>query len=169
MTLMQQWDELAEKHNQNRQMAERFWADYYTKEKAVYEKILSQPAQIYTGTVQEMADQFGMDVVYFGAFLDGINESVRTPNPVKDIEADSQVSIDVDLEKLYYNMVGAKAEWLYTLPEWDDLIPEERRKELYKEQKKSGTVVKPKKIGRNDPCPCGSGKKYKFCHGRTQK
>ena len=25
--------------------------------------------------------------------------------------------------------------------------------------------VKPKKVGRNDPCPCGSGKKYKHCHG----
>ena len=25
-----------------------------------------------------------------------------------------------------------------------------------------------KKIGRNDPCPCGSGKKYKNCHGATQ-
>ena len=24
-----------------------------------------------------------------------------------------------------------------------------------------------KKIMPNDPCPCGSGKKYKFCHGRT--
>ncbi len=24
------------------------------------------------------------------------------------------------------------------------------------------------KIGRNDPCPCGSGKKYKKCHGRTE-
>ena len=23
-----------------------------------------------------------------------------------------------------------------------------------------------KKVGRNDPCPCGSGKKYKHCHGR---
>ncbi|HEV3309734.1 MAG TPA: SEC-C metal-binding domain-containing protein, partial [Chloroflexota bacterium] len=23
------------------------------------------------------------------------------------------------------------------------------------------------KVGRNDPCPCGSGKKYKQCHGRT--
>ena len=23
-----------------------------------------------------------------------------------------------------------------------------------------------KKVGRNDPCPCGSGKKYKACHGR---
>jgi uncharacterized protein YecA (UPF0149 family) len=22
------------------------------------------------------------------------------------------------------------------------------------------------KVGRNDPCPCGSGKKYKKCHGR---
>lgn len=25
------------------------------------------------------------------------------------------------------------------------------------------------KVGRNDPCPCGSGKKYKLCHGRKQK
>jgi preprotein translocase subunit SecA len=24
------------------------------------------------------------------------------------------------------------------------------------------------KVGRNDPCPCGSGKKYKKCHGRDQ-
>jgi preprotein translocase subunit SecA len=23
------------------------------------------------------------------------------------------------------------------------------------------------KVGRNDPCPCGSGKKYKKCHGAT--
>jgi preprotein translocase subunit SecA len=21
-------------------------------------------------------------------------------------------------------------------------------------------------VGRNEPCPCGSGKKYKFCHGK---
>ena len=46
------------------------------------------------------------------------------------------------------------------------LLAEERRKELYKAQKKSMTVVKGKKIGRNDPCPCGSGKKYKQCCGR---
>ena len=40
-------------------------------------------------------------------------------------------------------------------------------KELYKEQRSSTTVVKPPKIGRNDPCPCGSGKKYKKCCGRN--
>lgn len=25
-------------------------------------------------------------------------------------------------------------------------------------------IDKPKKIGRNEPCPCGIGKKYKYCH-----
>jgi preprotein translocase subunit SecA len=29
----------------------------------------------------------------------------------------------------------------------------------------SAPVVKGEKVGRNDPCPCGSGKKYKKCHG----
>lgn len=33
---------------------------------------------------------------------------------------------------------------------------------------KKPTVRKDKKVGRNDPCPCGSGKKYKFCHGNQE-
>jgi len=35
-----------------------------------------------------------------------------------------------------------------------------------KEEQKKKEPVRRKKIGRNDPCPCGSGKKYKHCHGR---
>ncbi|HKK43214.1 MAG TPA: SEC-C metal-binding domain-containing protein, partial [Bacteroidales bacterium] len=34
--------------------------------------------------------------------------------------------------------------------------------------KKPQPVRVDKKVGRNDPCPCGSGKKYKNCHGRLQ-
>ena len=34
------------------------------------------------------------------------------------------------------------------------------------EQKSNTPVHVEKKVGRNDPCPCGSGKKYKNCHGR---
>jgi preprotein translocase subunit SecA len=30
---------------------------------------------------------------------------------------------------------------------------------------RQGTVVASEKVGRNEPCPCGSGKKYKKCHG----
>ena len=33
---------------------------------------------------------------------------------------------------------------------------------------KQQPIKKGKKIGRNDPCPCGSGKKYKYCHGRDR-
>lgn len=35
-----------------------------------------------------------------------------------------------------------------------------------KKQKKKTPFVKGETVGRNDPCPCGSGKKYKQCHGR---
>ena len=35
-----------------------------------------------------------------------------------------------------------------------------------KEEQKKKEPVRRKKIGRNEPCPCGSGKKYKHCHGR---
>jgi preprotein translocase subunit SecA len=34
--------------------------------------------------------------------------------------------------------------------------------------KKPEPVRVDKKVGRNDPCPCGSGKKYKQCHGAQQ-
>ena len=99
-------------------------------------------------------------------FLDGMNDSLVNPNPIDEMDKDTVVNLGYDKELLYKNMVDAKAEWLYTLPQWDALLTEERRKELYREQKKSGTVVKEKKVGRNEPCPCGSGKKYKHCCGR---
>lgn len=27
-------------------------------------------------------------------------------------------------------------------------------------------IIADKRLGRNDPCPCGSGKKFKYCHGK---
>lgn len=121
-----------------------------------------------SGTVQELADKYGMELNYMVGFLDGINESLKEPNPIEEMEADTVVKLPIDLESLYYHMVEAGADWLYELPEWDELLTPERRKELYREQKKSGTIVKERKIGRNEPCPCGSGKKYKYCCGRAK-
>ena len=100
-------------------------------------------------------------------FLDGIDESLKEPNPIETMDEDTVVSLAFDKEKLYKNMVAAKADWLYELPQWDNLLDEAKRKELYKKQKLSGTVIKGKKIGRNEPCPCGSGKKYKNCCGKN--
>lgn len=164
--LMQAWEDIVTQYSKDTASQQKFWTDYYLKEKDVYEKILSGPIEVITGTVKELADKYEMSPALMLGFLDGINESIKEPNPIEELEEDTVVTLDIDLEKLYYNMVAAKADWLYGLPQWDALLSEERRKELYKEQKKSTTIVKGKKIGRNDPCPCGSGKKYKFCCGR---
>ena len=101
-----------------------------------------------------------------GIFLDGIDDSLKQSNNLDDVTEDSEVTIDIDTEKLYMNMVGCNAEWLYTLPEWDAIYDKETRDALYKKEKTSHTVVKAPKVGRNDPCPCGSGKKFKKCCGK---
>jgi preprotein translocase subunit SecA len=36
-----------------------------------------------------------------------------------------------------------------------------------KQEQKAQPVRVEKKVGRNDPCPCGSGKKFKSCHGKS--
>ena len=166
MSLLTDWREFAYSHDDKTRDGKAFWVDYFRKEKAVYEDILSHPDEIVSGTVSELADRYGMTVEYFTGYLDGINDSLKTPNPVEEMDENTVVTLDYDKETLYKNMVACKAEWLYGLAEWDNLLSQERRKELYLEQKKSGTVVKPPKVGRNDPCPCGSGKKYKKCCGR---
>lgn len=165
MALLETWRKLAYETEMDQKQAADFWNSYFIQEKGIYEKILAANEEPVSGTVKELADRFGVEVLMMTGFLDGINDSLKKANPIETMEEDTPVSLDYDKEKLYYNMVGCKADWLYELPQWDSLLSEERRKELYKAQKLSGTVVKDKKIGRNDPCPCGSGKKYKKCCG----
>ena len=167
MSLLQNWRDIAYNQEADKKQLQQFWTNYFLIEKNIYEQLLSNPDEVVKGTVKELAEKYGLSVMEMTGFLDGINESLKTPNPIEDMDENTQVSLDIDLEQLYYHMVEAKADWLYELPAWDELLTAERRKELYMEQKKSGTIVKEKKVGRNDPCPCGSGKKYKFCCGRA--
>ena len=168
MALLQEWREYAySEEMQNSKEGQKLWENYFTLEKGIYEKLLANPSEIVEGTVQELADRYEVPLSMMVGFLDGINDSLKEANPIDEMEKDTQVKLDIDLEKLYYNMVECKAEWLYTLPQWNDFLPEDKRKELYKEQKNSGTIHNEnRKVGRNDPCPCGSGKKYKQCCGR---
>lgn len=165
MALLQEWRDFAYQHDMQERSGQLFWANYFNMEKEIYQKLLGNADMAYEGTVAELAKEFDTELKYFVGFLDGINESLVMPNPIDEMEEDTKVSLVFDKEKLYYNMVAAKADWLYELEEWEPLLSEERRKELYREQRSSTTVVKGKKIGRNDLCPCGSGKKYKKCCG----
>ena len=151
MALLQEWRDAAYASDMDQNTAQQFWGTYF---------------ELVKGTVKELAKKYGVEVFMMTGFLDGINDSLKEANPIEEMTEDTEVSLGFDKEKLYKNMVAAKAEWLYELPQWEAIFTEEQRKELYKEQKNSTTVRKEKKVGRNDPCPCGSGKKYKKCCGR---
>ena len=166
-SLLEQWRDMAYDQKKTREQLKSLWDAYFQVEKGVYEKLLSDPDTEVKGTVRELAEKYNMDVMTMVGFLDGINDSLKEANPIETMEEDTEVSLAFDKEKLYKNMVDARADWLYELPQWNDIYDEETRKRLFLEQRKSGTIRKEKKIGRNDPCPCGSGKKYKKCCGRN--
>ena len=168
MTILEQWRSIAYNQNADKNKLQRFWANYFNIEKNIYEQLLENPDEVVSGTVKELAEKYGQDVMTMVGFLDGINDSLKVPNPIETMDEDTKVKIEIDPEKLYYNMVEAKATWLYELPQWDAILTEERRTELYREQKASGTVRNTHKIYPNDPCPCGSGKKYKKCCGKNK-
>ena len=168
-TLLETWRNLAYGDGLDDKKKEELWTNYFTIEKGIYEKILSNPTEVVEGTVKELAEKYGTEVLIMTGFLDGINESLKGyENPIDTMTEDTVVKIEIDPEKLYYNMVEAKASWLYELPQWTEILSAETRTELYKKQKASGTVRRQgHKIYPNDPCPCGSGKKYKKCCGRN--
>ena len=165
-TVLEQWRDIAYNESADRGQLQRFWGSYFQIEKEIYEKLLTNPDEEVKGTVKELAEKYDQEVLTMVGFLDGINESLKVENPIETMDEDTEVSLAFDKEKLYKNMVAAKADWLYELPQWKEIYSEEELKKLYKEQKESTTIRKEKKIGRNDPCPCGSGKKYKKCCGK---
>ena len=168
MGILQQWRDKAYDERANKGDLQRLWADYFAKEKDIYAQLLKNPDEVVTGTVSELAKEYGVDLMTMVGFLDGINDSLKEPNSIEEMDENTVVNLGFDKELLYKNMVAAGPGWLYGLEEWEPIFDEEKRKELYKEQKESGTVRKPAKIYPNDPCPCGSGKKYKKCHGRNR-
>ena len=142
-----------------------FWNEYGKVEIQFYQKFLSEP-KVIEGKVRDLAVDFGITNVYFIGIMDGINDSLENQIELEELTIDSDVKLEVNLEKLYFNMLDANADYLYELPEWDEIFTEEKRKEISKEYKTSKTVVKEDKVGRNEPCTCGSGKKYKKCCGK---
>lgn len=165
MALYQDWVDLYE--NQTQESFGKFWEDYSSAEKTIYQALLSDISVKMSGTIKEQTEKLGVDQVLFMGFLDGINDSLNTRVELEDMTEDSAFELDIDFEKLYFNMLDAKADYLYTLPQWDSILTDEKRAEIEKAYKRSKTVVKEPKIGRNDPCPCGSGKKYKKCCGKN--
>ena len=141
---------------------QEFWNGYFAAEADNYSKILSDTSVVYSGKLSELAQQFDMEPITFIGFLDGINTSLKAELDLDSLTEDSEITLDIDYEKLFYNMHIAKASWLYEMKEWDNVLSKEKRAEIYA-QYRNDVIAHSDKVGRNDPCPCGSGKKYKNC------
>lgn len=171
MTYYETWSENSDKIVDQRTYTE-YINKYYAMEKDAYETILSNfpdNTQYLKGKALEVASKLGftadtMDI--FVGFIDGINTSLKTAVDVEKIEDDTEIDLDIDYEKLYYNMRDAKAQWLYKIPSWKKILSDEKLNEITREYR-DANIAHSAKVGRNDLCPCGSGKKYKKCCGKN--
>ena len=166
MKLLDFWRSKAYDERADKSQLQPIWNTYFALEKGFYQKLLPEK-EVVKGTVKELCEKYDIDTFYMTGILDGINDSLVTPNPIEEMEEDTMISLEYDKELLYKNMVAAGADWLYNLEEWNEYFTEDEKKALYKEQKASTTIKKDVKVYPNDPCPCGSGKKYKKCCGKN--
>lgn len=163
MSLYSEWNKACEVERDEKEQ-KAFWNTFFEAEKQNYIKILTNHKTVFEGKLSQLAETFEMNPVVFTGFLDGINSSLKAEINLERLKEASAVKLDVDFEKLYFNMLEAKATWLSGLSEWDGVLPAEQRKAIAADWRASKQAVS-NKVGRNDPCPCGSGKKYKKCCG----
>lgn len=162
MSLYKQWTDMVVEYVKTKG-ENAFWAEYTQIESKVYKDLLAKHTEVVTTTIGDFANKYNTTEEFIMGFVDGINESLVSSYDLEKLTANDEISLEIDFEKLYFNMLEAKAEYLYALPQWDAIFSAEKRKEIQKSYRESTMARNENKVGRNDACPCGSGKKYKKC------
>ena len=109
MELLEQWRNSAYSQEKDSAELNKLWDEYFALEKGIYEQLLADPDVEVKGTVKELAEKYNMELLTMVGFLDGINDSLKVPNPIETMTEDTVVSLAFDKEMLYRNMVGAKS------------------------------------------------------------
>ena len=99
-SLLDQWRDMAYDRNLSKNELETFWSRYFTIEKKIYEQLLDNPEEEVRGTVKELAEKYGQDVMTMVGFLDGINDSLKVPNPIETMDENTDVTLVFDKEML---------------------------------------------------------------------
>jgi len=125
-----------------------------------------------------------MDYLRQGIHLRGYAQK----DPKQEYKRESFAMFASMLESLKYEVVSVLSKVQVRMPEEVEAMEEQRREEaerlarqqhlshqdqtsfeVEEAERLASSSQGDRKVGRNDPCPCGSGKKYKQCHGRLQK
>lgn len=143
-----------------------FWNEYKNVELKIYIDILRNKLFSFKSSINDLSQKYDISEEFIVGFVDGINESLFEQIDIENITADQEIEFEIDIDKLYFNMLDAKADYLYNLKEWNDILSEDKIRDITVKWRSSKIVVNPVKIGRNELCVCGSGKKYKKCCGK---
>ena len=165
MSLYKQWTDMVVEYVKTKGEA-AFWNEYSEIETRIYSKLLANHDDVKKASIKSLAEEFDTTNEFVMGFVDGINDSLKNSYDLEAVTGEEELVFDIDFETLYFNMLDAKAEYLYELPQWDAIFSQEKRKEISNKFKESKIVRNENKIGRNDPCTCGSCKKYKKCCGK---
>lgn len=143
-----------------------FWNEYKNVELKIYTDILKNKNFCFKSSISDLSNKYEINEEFIVGFVDGINESLINQIEIESITSDQELEFEIDVEKLYFNMLDAKADYLYNLKEWNNILSDDKIKEITVKWRSSKIVVNSVKIGRNELCICGSGKKYKKCCGK---
>ena len=135
MSYFEDWTKHSETvENENDYKA--YISKYYELEKNAYDAILTKypdNEDLLNGKAVDLAEKLGFgknEMEIFVGFLEGVSTSLTEEYDYKSVTDDSDVSLKIDYEKLYYNMRDAKAEWLYSLKSWNNVLSEEKMQEI---------------------------------------
>jgi preprotein translocase subunit SecA len=118
-----------------------------------------------------------MDYLRQGIHLRGYAQK----DPKQEYKRESFAMFAAMLESLKYEVISTLSKVQVRMPEEVEVMEQQRREEAerlaqmqqFSHQEDDALAAQElaartgdRKVGRNDPCPCGSGKKYKQCHGR---
>jgi hypothetical protein len=148
-------------------MRETYIKKYYAEEQEAYDRILQAYPEILEGTADELSTRLGFtEAPIFAGFVEGVNPSLAAAVDLDALDDATPIRLAIDFDQLFWNMLEAKATWLHQLASWDGVLDEAKREETIRRFRTSKMAVSAK-VGRNDPCPCGSGRKYKVCCGKS--
>lgn len=168
MSYFSEWNKKIEDNHDEKQYND-FVKKYYETEQSAYDLILkSYPENLLRGKAKDIAETLGYasdEMLLFVGFLEGINPALKEEIDLDKVDEDTELDLEVDFETLLYKMHEAQAPWLFDLNSWENVFDTEK-KEAIGHQYRVDNIAVSDKIGRNEPCFCGSGKKYKKCHGK---
>ena len=101
MALLEEWHKIAYNDKADQGELQRFWQHYFLLEKGVYEKLLANPDEAVEGTVKELAEKYELSIMEMTGFLDGINDSLVTPNPIEEMDEDTKVRKSAEMTHVH--------------------------------------------------------------------